>query len=128
MDVIPRHFGLLGASVFGLSLVAGCVSFERVLPDPAPDEATVLRGWEPQKYIYPSGAVFGGSTYGTDYEDRPAFLRNDYAYMVAQPAIFLEDVATLPLWMMLSSPTSQFTHSGVSYPPSMTVAPLLPEE
>jgi hypothetical protein len=128
MYSIRRHLGLPGAAALGLSLVAGCVSFERVLPDPAPDEATVLRGWEPQTYIYPSGAVFSGPTYITHYENRTGRLRDDYAYMVAQPAIFLGDIATLPLKMMLEQPTSQFTDYGVHYPPSMTVAPPLPEE
>jgi hypothetical protein len=128
MYSIPRHLSLLGAAVFGLPLVAGCVSFERVLPDPASDEATALRGWEPQKYIYPSGAVFSGPTYSAKYENRAGWLQNDYAYMVAQPAILVGDVATLPLWMMIEGPTSQFTYYGVHYPASMTVAPPLPRE
>jgi hypothetical protein len=154
MYSIRKSLGLLCASALGLSLVAGCSmgdgdrmahgwspGFEQrvnavvrpsqgrreaVLPDPAADDATRLRDWETDKYIYPSGAVVSGPTYGLNYEDRPRWLRNDYAYAAAQPGILLLDVIALPFWLVAEPPTTLVVNHGVQYPPSMTVAPPLP--
>ena len=99
-----------------------------MLPDPAVDEATVLRGWESAKYTYPSGAVATHPTYAANYEDRPDWLQNDYAYIFIEPAILFADVAALPLWVVIEPATTLVSNHGVYYPSSMTVAPPLPRE
>jgi len=161
MYSIPKYVGLLGASLLGLSILGGCATnsdegmmthgwtpgFERhvnaivrpsqsrleaVLPDPAADEATTLRGWGAEKYTYPSGAVATSPTYAANYEDRPTWMQNDYyndyVELFMQQAVLLADVAALPMWVMVEPVTTVVTNHGVHYPPSMTIAPPLPRD
>jgi hypothetical protein len=157
MYSIPKYLGLMGAAALGLSILGGCSSnsdegmmthgwtpgfeqrvnaivrpsqsrLEVMLPDPAADEATVLRGWDTEKYTYPSGTVTSSPTYGANYEDRPEWLQNDYAYVFIEPGILLADIVAMPFWVTVEPVTTLVTNHGVHYPSSITVAPPLPRE
>ena len=101
---------------------------EPVLPDPAPDVASTLRGWDTVVYRFPSGGVVAYPTYAANYEDRPAWLQNDYLYALVSPGILLADVAALPFWLVVEPPFTEVTYHGTRYPASMTVAPPLPNK
>lgn len=99
-----------------------------VMADPAADEATTVRDWEASAYHYPNGATPAYPTYTLNYEDRPAWLGNDYCYAAGQPAVVMGDVALMPLWLFVEPPWIDITYHGAQYGPSMTVAPPLPAE
>ena len=99
-----------------------------VLPDPAPDEASTLRGWAVQAYKYPSGAVVAFPTYAANFEDRPVWMQYDATYAAMSPGIMLADVGAMPFWMIVEPPATEVNYHGVQYAPSMTVAPPLPKQ
>ena len=92
--------------------------------DPAPDAATVARGWEASRYAYPTGAIIAYPTYNVNYEDRWDIYRdNDRLYAFVGPAVLLLDIAAMPFWMIAEPPLTRVTYHGVHYPPSTTIAP-----
>jgi hypothetical protein len=102
--------------------------FDAVMSDPPADEATAMRDWETQPYVYPTGQVVSFPTYNPNYEDRYSWLRNDYLYSTLQPFILLADAALLPFWEVVEPPLTNVSYHGSRYAPSMTVAPPLPRE
>ena len=151
MSSIPKIFPWL-TPILGLLLSSGCARvaerfgnfqdhmhdrfsalarpsqtrLDPVLPDPAPDEAAAVRGWEPQTYNYPNGGMIAGPTYNLNYEDRPRWLANDEAYAGAQAGILAVNILLMPFYMVVEPPLYPVTYHGSRYGPSMTIAPPMP--
>ena len=98
---------------------------DSVMRDPLPDEANGVRNWDTSVYHYPNGAVVAYPTYALNYEDRPAWLSNDYLYSALSPAMLVADAVLLPFGMLIEPPSTEVTYRGPRYAPSMTVAPPL---
>jgi hypothetical protein len=158
MYLTPKHYRVWSVALLAVGVLGGCSTsrqdnylmkhgwtprfeervdrmvrpsqhrFDPVMADPLPDEATALRSWETQSYVYPTGQVVAFPTYNPNYEDRYSWLRKDYLYATIQPFILLADAALLPFWEGVEPPLTNVSYHGSRLPPSMTVAPPLPRE
>jgi hypothetical protein len=111
---------------FGDRVRPGQARFDPMLPDPAPDAATAMRGWETKTFNYPHGGVIAGPTYNLNYEDRPRYLQNDQVFALSQTGILVIDILLMPYYMVMEPPLYPVTYRGLHYPPSTTAAPPLP--
>ena len=115
-----------GDSGFAEKVRPAHARFDPVLPDPAPDAAATVRGWNRNTLNYPACGMIAGPTYNLNYEDRPRWLRNDELYAILQPGILVVDILLMPVYMAIEPPLAKATYRGIHYPPSMTVAPPSP--
>src|SRR5947209_7683619 len=99
---------------------------EPVLLDPLPDQATQVRGWEKDTFIYPNGATVAYPTYGLNNEDRPGWLKDDHLYSLMAPGILLYDLFSMPVYMVVEPPWKSAAYPGMNIPPTMTLADPLP--
>jgi hypothetical protein len=102
--------------------------YDAVQADPPDDNASAVRTWGRDDYVYPSGVTLAYPTYHLNVEDRRGILANDYYYSIALAGLIVVDTVTMPAKMIIETPNTAVEYHGVHLPPSQTVAPPFPAQ
>jgi hypothetical protein len=98
---------------------------EAIVPSPSTDEAMLHRDWQQSSALYADTSVIAGNT---GFMFMPKWGQPEWVYPLLDAPLFLANVVTLPVSLIMTPPWVAVEYRSATIPPSYTAMPPLPPE
>jgi hypothetical protein len=101
--------------------------YDPVQNDPPADAGSIARHWPESTSHYANGAAVAYPNYKYEKDDQPKWLQGNVVSCILDPDIVVLQSIETPFWMIFNPPWNTQVYPGVTYPPTQTGAPPMPE-